>query len=355
MLPYWLLFAVWAAGAIQFAQTADHPRNPLLLGVISALTALMIGLRFEVGGDWGNYQRIFDDISLLSFRDALAYGDPAYTGLNAAAASVGLGIVSVNLICGAIFTWGVARFALRQPNPWLAILIGVPYFIIVVAMGYTRQATAIGIIMAGLAVASEKTIVRTVIYVIVAALFHKTAVLALPVIGVAMLRKRPFVGLLGVIGFTGAYLVLLSGSTDALMTNYVEADYDSQGAVIRVIMDILAGGLFFIFRKSLGFDDYQRALWSAFAIASFVCFVALFIGSGRAAIDRVALFLIPLQLIVYGRLPYAITRSSYAHSPALFAVIAYSAVVQFVWLNYADNAWGWVPYRAAPFASASRF
>ena len=56
MLPYWLLFAVFAAGAMDYRRRiwAGRRRMPLI-GAACAFTALMIGLRFEVGGDWINY------------------------------------------------------------------------------------------------------------------------------------------------------------------------------------------------------------------------------------------------------------------------------------------------------------
>ena len=43
------------------------------------------------------------------------------------------------------------RFCLAQADPWLSVLIAIPYMVIVVAMGYTRQAVALGILMVGLA------------------------------------------------------------------------------------------------------------------------------------------------------------------------------------------------------------
>jgi len=36
-------------------------------------------------------------------------------------------------------------------DPWLAVVISFSYFVVVVAMGYTRQAVARGIVVAGLA------------------------------------------------------------------------------------------------------------------------------------------------------------------------------------------------------------
>ena len=57
--------------------------------------------------------------------------------------------------------------------------VAVPYIVIVVAMGYTRQGAALGIIMAGLAdYLRRESIMRLAAYIAFAATFHATAVLA---------------------------------------------------------------------------------------------------------------------------------------------------------------------------------
>ena len=150
MFPYWLLFALFAAGSVQYR---PDPRRliqggPLLLAMAASPT-IMIGFRYEVGGDWINYIDILHDITLNGMGGPRAQ-DPGYGFLNLLAGKAGLGIWSVNLVCAVLFTWGLVRFARRQPNPWLVMVVSVPYLIIVVAMGYTRQAVAIGFILAGL-------------------------------------------------------------------------------------------------------------------------------------------------------------------------------------------------------------
>src|SRR5437763_12560551 len=68
VLPYWLLFAFFAAGAMLgsrawYAQTADGrlhqpaPRNAAYL-FGGLMISLVIGLRYQVGGDWFAYQRM---------------------------------------------------------------------------------------------------------------------------------------------------------------------------------------------------------------------------------------------------------------------------------------------------------
>ena len=54
---------------------------------------------------------------------------------------------------------------------------------VVVAMGYTRQLIAIGILMAGLAsLGRGGSVIRFALYVALAALFYKIAVLVLPLV-----------------------------------------------------------------------------------------------------------------------------------------------------------------------------
>lgn len=339
----------WAAGTLAASNRGADKGADLLFGAAVIATALMIGLRSWVGGDWTTYLSMYDTIALLPLDTALGQSDPGYAFLNWGVAQLGFGVVFVNVICGAIFMWGLSRFARAQPNPWLTVLVGVPYFIIIVAMGYTRQATAIGILLGGLANANEKKLIRLLIAVSLATLLHKSAVLALPLIGVAMSRRNPIAASLGAVAFIGLYFTFLDSSTDALMANYVEGDYDSQGAGIRVTMDIVAAILFFIYRKKMNFTPFMQSYWNSCALLSFACGVALFIFPSTSGIDRFALFLIPLQLAVLGRLPYIFSASRGPNGQILLGIMIYLALVQFTWLNFAKTASRWVPYTATPF------
>src|SRR5881392_801275 len=113
--------------------------------------ALMVGLRFEVSADWSVYVEMFERSARLSATSLIGrFVDPAYALLNWTVSHAGGEFWLVNMACGVIFAWGLIRFAKAQANPWLAVLTAIPYLVIVVAMGYSRQGVAIGIVMAGL-------------------------------------------------------------------------------------------------------------------------------------------------------------------------------------------------------------
>jgi hypothetical protein len=62
-------------------------------------------------------------------------------------------------------------------------------------------------------------------------------------------------------------------------------------------------------------------------------------------VDRLALYLIPLQLVVFSRLPFAFAKGGKPNGLLTVGVIAYSATVQFVWLTSATHASYWLPYK----------
>jgi EpsG family len=274
----------------------------------------------------------------------LRIGDPGYQLLSWTVRRMGIEIWLVNLVCGTIFAWGLLRFAKVQPNPWLAILVAVPYLVTVVAMGYTRQATAIGILMAGLAAVHQgATTLRFAFYVLAAALFHKTAVVVLPLVVFSSERNRLVNMLAGVLVIYMFYTSFLADSVDKFVENYIKAQYSSQGAAIRVAMNLVPAAAFFLYQRRLGFGTVERRIWFFHAFAAFVLLVLLLLLSSSTAVDRLALYVMPLQIAVLSRFPLIFGRRM-----GTFVVVLYSLAILFVWLNFATHARYWVPYQIYP-------
>jgi hypothetical protein len=222
------------------------------------------------------------------------------------------------------------------------MLVAVPYLVIVVAMGYTRQSVAIGILMAGLASMSRNgSLIRFAAYVAVAALFHKTAVIAFPLAALTG-QRSPVVNLIlvGSIGFF-LYDFFLEDSLENFVRNYVQAEYSSQGALIRVAMNLVPATLVLTLASRLGFSNTERRLWRNFALASFSLLALVLVSPSTTAVDRVALYVLPIQIAVLSRVPGGLMREL----TGKLTVIAYSLAVQFVWLNFAAHAVSWIPYR----------
>lgn len=353
MLPYWFLFSLCAAGALQYRPDLRQTKHggPLLVG-IALLILLMIGFRYEVGGDWINYMWTFNNLRYEELGDVLRMRDPGYALLNWSAHRMGADIWFVNVTCAAVFIWGLVKFVRQQPNPWLAVVAAVPYLIIVVAMGYTRQAVAIGFILAGMAgMRDRQSMLRFGFYVAAAAVFHRSAIVILPVVALAATKNRPLMLAMGAALAALLYYQFLDFEVDRLMNNYVVQNYDSQGALIRVGMNIPPAALFLLFQRRFGLSDFERKLWRNFALGAFAALGLLMLLESSTIIDRIALYLIPLQVLVFSRLPTAFPLRGKQNGQLTIIVIGYSALVQFVWLTEAAHAQFWVPYHFWPINS----
>jgi hypothetical protein len=349
MALYWLLlFVPWLAAI------GDHrivgAKHSISLGfkLYFVLLLLLVGLRHEVGGDWGNYLGTIDVALEQSFTEAMAQtGDPAYNALTWLSAHAGAGIYGVNLVCALVFAFGLMVFCQNSPRPWLSLAVAVPYLVIVVAMGYTRQGVAIGLIMAGLVALDRGNLVRFVAWMVVAALFHKTALILIPMAIFA--GRKKLAALVGVLLIAVLmFFLLVAEYVDAMVNNYITDQYASSGAGIRVAMNALPAALLLMFRKRFGLTPEQKSFWTWMSMGALAFIVLLAVSPSSTAVDRVALYWIPLQMFVWSRLPQAMGQRAGTQRLWIVVVLAYAFAVQFVWLFYADHSFAWLPYQFYP-------
>lgn len=361
MLPYWILFGYFALGAILSplnpaaaklsggVATESAGRIPFrpffLVGAIGMIT--LIGLRYKVGADWDAYIYIFSSARGRDFASAIQLGDPGYMALNWMAQQAGAKIWLVNLLSAAIFGWGVFRFATTQPSPWVSLALAVPYLVIVVAMGYTRQAVALGILMAGIAslVQGRSSILRFAVYVAAAGMFHRTAIVVFPLIAISAQRSRVINALIVLSLGVLLYNSFVSDAMDTYVRNYLDTAYGSQGAVIRIAMNLVPAALLWAYRERLGFSEHEWKIWRNFSLAAVASAIALSVSPSSTAVDRLSLYLIPLQIAV-------LTRVALVGGGPLLGgavILGYAAAVQFVWLNFGQWSRYWLPYQLFPF------
>lgn len=318
---------------------------------------IVIGYRFQIGGDWFSYQYTNYRIGGGSLQSALLEKDPSYGALNWLSTKLGWGIYGVNLTCGFLFSWGLAKFCCQQPHRALALVVAIPYLVIVVAMGYTRQGASIGLVLLALTYLTRGNQLYFALLVAIAATFHKSAIIMIPLAALASTRKRAWSMTLARIWSTvwiGAmaillYLLLVAEQFDNLYTNYIDAKYQSQGASVRIAMNLVPSIIYLLFRNKFNLNEEERSLWSWLSLSSLAFFILLMFSPYTTAIDRLALYMIPLQLFVFSRLPDIFGfRSGRRNYFLTLAVLFYYACIQFTWLNYAAHAHSWVPYKFYP-------
>ena len=356
MILYWFLLLVPTLGAVLAAfnlgpwsnKKAPSITSSHALGLYAILLVVVVGFRHEVGGDWFRYLKTLNPaLEQNWFEGMMSSGDPAYGLLTWLAANFGGGLYLVNLVCASAFVAGLLAFARNSPQPWLTMCVAVPYLVIVVAMGYTRQGVAIGLAMASIVALNQGKLYKFAVWLILAALFHKSALILMPL--AVFSRRGNWVALLGVL-MLGAlmFVLLLAEHVDRLVAGYITDDYESSGAGIRVAMNALPAALFLMFRNRFDLTSAQRSFWIWMSLGALALIVLLEVSPSSTAVDRVALYWIPLQLFVWSRLPQAMGQRAGTQRQWISLVLAYAFAVQFVWLFYADNSASWLPYQFYP-------
>ena len=345
MIPYWLLLLVplWAC--------LERPRKrwPLWQSwFIGISLTLFIGLRHEVGGDWFNYIPYLTRSEGLTISELMPWGDPGYNILNWLFSSYSWGIYGVNLVSAAIFSTGLVLFCRAQPRPWLALCLSIPYLVIVVAMGYSRQGVAIGLIMPGLLALEKGRLLPFLASMAAAATFHSTALVVLvfviPAVRGSSLAMRALRLLLFISAAGVLFQIFLFSAIERLVDGYLAVEYESEGAAIRIGISLLFALLLLFWQNRFDFTAQQLNLWRAMAFTTIGCTLALMLlPSNSTAVDRIALYVIPIQIAVGCRLP---PTKIFNLNPRqwLLVILGFCIAVQFVWLNFATHAYAWLPY-----------
>lgn len=342
MLIYWLMYLIPAIIALSLK---DSYQSKLILWLsIGFFFIFIIGFRHEVGGDWFNYVRHYDMMEGITLLEALALskGDPGHKLLNWLMFRFDWGVYGTNVVYGTVFMIGLIKFSREQMYPWLAVTVAVPYLIIVVAMGYSRQGMVIGLFLLAITYLREDKFKTYIVLILVAALFHKTALLLLP-LGIFLYAEGIFFRILMIIPIVyGAWEILFGEHQGNLWKIYIEAQKQSEGAEIRVIMNLVPSLLLLVYREEWkkSFNDYS--FWFLMALVS-IASVGL-VGFSSTAVDRIALYFIPIQLVVFSRLPYLARKQISPEFTKVIIVFGYAAVL-FVWLNFASHSQYWIPYQ----------
>ena len=346
MLPYWLLFAFFALGAM-LAQPGVRPARSMGVMAFGTLVLIiMIGLRDRVGVDWVNYLRAWQlagTRSLGSFLD-FSSGDPVFYTILWSLRRLEWPFWSFNLIFSIPFVWGLVKFSRQQPNPWLAIAIAVPYLIIVIAMSTTRQATAIGFVFMALVAFGRGHKLGFLIYVLIASLFHSSAIVVLPFAGLSLAQNRFQSAALILITAVAAYFTFGSTFDEYTRDYFGRYAVTSSGTIYRILMNIVPAGIYLWAMNRMPISQRERILWRNFSFLAFISVPLLYFIQSSTALDRLLLYAFPLQILMLSWIPYFF-KGRVQQIGIILIILVYLALQQFVFFNYALNAYAHIPYR----------
>lgn len=350
MLIYWIIVSVplllsAAERPLKRRRGINGPR------VLVLLTLFIVMAFRNTCGDFPTYSRLFELLEFGTLTEQMATTDPLYGLFNWVSAQLKWGIHGVNAMCAVVFLGSIYIAAGREPLPLFFTALSANYFFIVVGMGYTRQGVAASLILLSISTLRDGRPWLFSTLIVLASGFHASAFSALPAILFAKLdygsRQLRFLvrAIVVAMGIYGAYNIL-SEQIQTYVTHYVQSrHYSSGGALLRSSVTFTASVIFLLKRKEWTklFGDQSSLLY--FALLG-VAMAPLSILSSTAA-DRMGLYLIPFQLIVFARLPL----STSLRFNGLKGLVGICYLIYFyVWLHLGTHSQDlWVPYESILF------
>ena len=315
---------------------------------LELLWIMLIGFRHEVGCDWEPYQTLYNSMIHTTGENLMPLlfnFDLGFVVLNWVSAELGLSVYFVNTVCGLLMVLGLSKFCRNTSLPWLSWLVATPYFLIVVGMGYTRQGVAAGLLLWALVYLLQGRNRRYLWMVIAAATFHKWALLFVVISAAFQVRWTMHMyvraAIVVALMLVGAWVFLNDMMLAILHEINLYSGKVSSGAVPRMLISVLPALLFLFVLNRRGRKLDHNPIWKGLSFSSII--LVLFSGVTSTVVDRLMVYLIPLQLYVW---PSLITSRTALINQALLGttIVLFYGSLLFAWLAYSTHGHCWLPY-----------
>ena len=346
MTTYYILFFIPAFYSILGISKNRH-KSLIFCLTFSILCILVLGSRLKIGGDWINYLFIYNNINdyfnPLSIN--LLQSNYLFDLINYISFNNSLGFSATNFINQFIFITGLFFYAKRQNQPSMIYVVAIPYLIIVVSTGYTRQASALGILFFALPYLFNGKFIKFSIFIFFATLFHKTAFLLLFLIPMVQYKFINFLNLnkinikflililsaIPIIIFV--YYFLLKFQYNYIIRFYVgdEMHFTSTGAIFRVSLFFLSALLCIIFHNKISTGLYEKNYYLGLSVLTII--FSFFVFQFSSAVDRILIYFYPLQLFIFSKLHVLFSDNIHRIFYNIIIISIYLCLL-LIWANY---------------------
>lgn len=317
------------------------PSNRLLRRLELCYLILFVGMRHEVGGDWGVYLKYFNEMGKVPLSEFFSFYyitiDIGYYVLGALIYQLGGSIHIANLAYAFVSIIGLYIFSKQFKNRDYVFLLYYPYVIVIFAMGYTRQSVAVSLILISLVIVHSKF--KSVMVSLLALTFHKSVLL------LNIFHIRSIKSLILFLFFSIGMLVIFNDTFNTLHTNYIKSGKASAGFYYRLALLSPLLLIFALSRRTRVFLKTNNPIEVSYFYNTFILFI-LILGLSTLSTNVADRFLIVLMIFIF---PYVIhliaVQGKSDHAFYVFLLWSYNVGSLLVWFLTANNAESWLPYQ----------
>lgn len=305
MTPYVLLLLLVVLATYMGRRSGRRAGRFLGIAVACVLLIIFAGMRdYRVGTDTGNY--VYNFAQVGSFESALSRGmEVGYATLMWLAKSISDSYASVLLLIAAIvvplYVTTIVRLVKRyETGIYLFIVLGVYTF----AFNGARQAIAAAICFSAIPFILDRRFLPYAAAVGFAMLFHKTALVALPLYFLATprLRVTRLAGLLAAIAFLVVFLRVFVGLAAELLDDRYAA-YAAEGEGGGMVMGaflLSQGALLFWLRRFIRTDrEVYIRLLNIYLVGLVPVFVSMFSSINPSGLLRLHIYFTAVVVVLW--------------------------------------------------------
>ena len=179
MYPYLSIYLI--AGLLALA-AKSHQRGMLLAGFFSVFLVVFAGTRVWVGCDYFGYLMRFQGLRPFSgWLELFSAGEAGFQGLSIFLKSSGFTYAALIFVCSSLYMFCLFRFSRLARWPMVLLALCFPILVLQLGMSGMRQAVATGFLMLSLASFVEGRRIWVAVWILVAAQFHTSAIIFLPI------------------------------------------------------------------------------------------------------------------------------------------------------------------------------
>jgi len=291
---------------LRFSLINDRSLSKFAYWIVLTSLFLITAFRWEVGCDWYGYWNQFSIVaSSPDFNFLNAKRDQGWWYLLSLIDWLGFDYPVIYVPAAFAFFWGAHRMAYRQPDPLAFLILLVPLLIVGIAMSGVRQGIATGFAMLAFLSFIDGQRLKFVMWICIGTLFHSSIfifITLLPLIGSSITLYRIASAAL----FSVPIFIIISNSevSEEAINRYVSSGRDAFGAVFRVGFIAGSGILFFVFFKKKWKEFFPEDYVLVTVSSSLMIFLFFVLSISTIIADRFAYYLIPIQAMIFARLPY---------------------------------------------------
>lgn len=261
--------------------------------------------RYQVGCDWDGYYYNYLMAENFDWAKRTAVQEPIWWAILDWMQTYNAPYPIINVVSNAVFFLGVHILARRQPEPLAFLVMLFPILIINMPMSGIRQGAAIGMMCIAFVSFMDRRPYWFATWTILASGFHVSALLfllAAPLASGKLTTKRLI--LAAVLLVPGVFFIAISAGVERAISTYIDSNIHASGAIYRVGLLVLTS-LYFLISVTHKWRVHFPEDHSFVTLGVIMMMlVALLLPISSVMADRFAYYLIPIQTIIFARLPY---------------------------------------------------